>query len=298
MQNLTLWSKFPSTGFIGRPIVETVTMTDDDSSGEHVTTTLPPAGVRRRRLGRLRPNPAPHQDKTASPDVAVAPALAAGIALVVAVFGVVGVAGDYLTRAIRNSTGAFATIFIIALLAVSVPIIISLLKLAGNFAIGVSVFAVIVLVGSLIGAIILGSKSVATDEQPKVSLSATQAKDGPLTLTVDASATGVRAAQRVLIQLVGLTTATDFDKATNSLCGHSYFPVGIPSESGTLLLWQVSGPDTAGSVSTKVSLDVPIGTFEAACAFVALPDGDPTAFTDDRESVAFVKLLPIVQLSG
>ena len=120
---------------------------------------------------------------------------AAGAAAVVAVFGAVGIAGDFLPRLARNEP--VWTIVLTALAVISVFVLL-LDEQPGP------VVGAILLCASLVGVIVLGVVSHSDREVPQVSLSSTLDVAGDTAVVeVTAGATSLRSQETMQVQVLG-----------------------------------------------------------------------------------------------
>jgi hypothetical protein len=210
------------------------------------------------------------------------PGLAASAALVVAVFAAVGVAGDLLTRAVRNEPGPMAWVVGLALWAVGIPIIV----IAKNWATRVAVFLLLIV---LTIAVIVGTNSVSDREQPRVALSA-MTEDDTVTVSVEAGGSSLRTTDDMLVQVIGLRIFSDFDGMVPECESSRLRDIPSSSEVGDLLVWDRAGPNGSGDVELSIEFEIPVGEYGGLCAWTALPDKDRDNPSDDRATAAYLRL--------
>jgi len=216
------------------------------------------------------------------------PAVAAIVALFVAVLAAVGIAGDGLTRAVRNHPIFFG------LLLIGIVVVVGLFGVARawkakNRPIAIVELAVVALLSITI---LVAASAVAEREQPLVSLSvATQ--DGVATVTVTARASGLESNSDMLVQVIPLEEfPATYDEAVQ-LCRRDSFARGDGRPDGPpAWIWEQSGPDADGVAEVQSSFELPAGEYGAVCAWAALradrSDPDPGSY---RDKLAFVRLL-------
>lgn len=227
--------------------------------------------VRPRRTPKPAADPSPWEPP---------PALAAGLAVLVAALAAVGVSGGALQRAVRNEPGWFILVFTSAVLLATVMAV-AFFRRSGR---GLPAVVASVVIGALAAfSMVLGAASLDVREKPAVSLSAARTATGGLVVTVNATGSGLRADEDMLVQLRALerfpTTVTDFagnlpeSHGTNWACAASQFQTTPPEaptvpDVGPLLAWQQAGPDADGAATIEMVVpydaDVPDGFCAAA----------------------------------
>jgi len=218
---------------------------------------------------------------------------ASAVALVVAVLAAVGVAGDVLTRAIRNDPIAVPLIVSAVLLAVGIPALIITKRWLQRG-------GIIALLLVLIAASLYGGRSVADREIPRAAISAKTDENRVTTLTVDASGSSLRTRDDMLVQVIGLPDLADFQRLTAECEGSrlrtqfdaqgNRIPVPFDSDKGDLLAWQRYGPDKEGDVSATITLEVPAGRYQGTCVYAALRG---KSSDDPRSAAAYLRLLDL-----
>jgi hypothetical protein len=193
----------------------------------------------------------------------IPPALAGGTALVVAALAAVGVSGGVLTRTVRNEPQTIAKLVIAALLIVAIPTLVLVRK---RLLVALCLLALLGVLGTTVW---VGAESVAEREQPRVALSAST-KGQVTTITINASGTGLKSKQDMLVQLQAVTSFPTPVSGLDPLCFESVRSVPETKSVGPLLLWQQAGPDETGTVTVKTNVEIPIAKYEGVCAFVAL----------------------------
>ena len=224
--------------------------------------------------------------QAAENDKGIPPALAAGAALVVAVFASVGVSGGLLTRAVRNHPFLMALIVVGAL---GIACRVSTIAIKKQTPDRGLIWAVWGLTAVLVCAVALGAYSLTEREYPRVSLSSTS-DDKFVTVTISATGSGLRSKEGMLLQVHGLTTFPA-DKEVEE-CTMNRFDEPLPPKSppwdGKLLLWERGGSDADGKVILESKVQVPANSYEGLCAWAVLRDRDPRAFLCDRVSWDFL----------
>ncbi|HEX8497069.1 MAG TPA: hypothetical protein VF661_07725 [Actinomycetales bacterium] len=211
----------------------------------------------------------PRNDPGTPPADGVPPTLTAALALVVAALAAVGVSGDLLTRTVRNHPGAIATVVVAALLAFGVPAI----ALARTWAVRLPL---LVLTGAAVGGVIAGAFASARDrEQPRVSVAAASTASAT-SLTIEASANGLRSRDDMLVQVQAVErwpdelAGSDVQRGCRTNRNQRWRPGTEPSWPGALLLWQQAGPDAKGAVQVTSKLELQPGRQEGVCVVVIL----------------------------
>ncbi|GMA84825.1 hypothetical protein GCM10025868_00750 [Angustibacter aerolatus] len=197
------------------------------------------------------------------------PTLAAAVALVVAALAAVGVSGDLLARTVRNHPVAIAAVVVVALLAFAVPAVAA----STGWAVRAAIVLVVV---AACWAAAAGARAAGSDrEQPRVSLTAATTASAT-TLTVDASANGLRSRDNMLVQVQGVTDwpADSADRDLQVACNsdrNARWPAGAtPRWPGELVLWQQAGPDAKGAVTVGSKVELVPGEQEGVCVWVVL----------------------------
>jgi hypothetical protein len=195
------------------------------------------------------------------------------VALVAAGLALIGVTGGVLVRAVRSSPGTIV-------LAVAVVVVLAVLAERADgrrrLALVVAMLAVVLLTLGL------GATSIDERDKPSVSLKASSTgasatSPGKWTVTVKATASGLRAREDMLVQLQGLpngipTDSSQFDasypgcntsvlRSRKAEAANRYVP-----PAGDLLLWTQAGPSADGSIVVESAVDVPLTGYRGVCA--------------------------------
>jgi hypothetical protein len=204
--------------------------------------------------------------------------VSAVVALVAAGLALIGVTGGVLVRAVRSSPGTIV-------LAVTVLVVLAVFaeRAAGRRRLGL----VAVMLAVVLLTLGLGATSIDERDKPSVSLKASSTtasatSPGKWTVTVKATASGLRAREDMLVQLQGLpggipTDSRTFDTSYPS-CQTSALRSSkaetqaqaaarpYPPPAGALLLWTQAGPSADGSIVVESSVDVPLNRYRGVCA--------------------------------
>lgn len=203
--------------------------------------------------------------------------LAAAVALVVAAFAAVGVAGELLTRAVRNSPEWMATFVTVAFAIVAVATVAQMRRRDQRAA----RWAVVLLTLVVGAAVFFGAFTVSDREKPSIAMSAST-DNRVTTISVVASASSLRTNEGMQVQVFGLPKID----TTDDRC--ELEPEDIPVVD--VLTSQRSGPDANGDVASSISVEVKEGLYPAICGFVALRDRDTEDPSDDRLVSAYLRL--------
>ncbi len=134
----------------------------------------------------------------------------------------------------------------------------------------------------VLATVALGATSIDERDKPSIALKATTTgatttAPSKWTISVKASASGLRAREDMLVQVQGLSAGIPSDsrdfEAVQPQCittalRHPRDEVArpYPSRAGALLLWTQAGPSTDGSTVVESTVEVPMGAYEGACA--------------------------------
>ncbi len=214
------------------------------------------------------------------------PAVAAIVAVFVAVLGATGIAGDGLTRAVRNHPNEFGRLLLSLLVAVGLFGFIRALWLKAWLIAAVEAAVVV----GLVFLVLQATDAVAERENPLVALSATT-DDGVVTITVTARASGLASDSDMLVQVQSLTSFPGSYEELTEECGGSKLPptAGLLSSVDQLWLWEQAGPDADGVAELASSFEMPAGEYEAVCAYAALK-ADQGSEEDYRFEFAVIRL--------
>lgn len=222
----------------------------------------------RRDEARAKRSPAPASS---------APLIPAGVSAVVALaaagLALVGVTGGVLVRAVRSSPGT-----IVLAIAALVVLAVFAERADGRRRLGL----VVAMLGVVLLTLGLGATSIDERDKPSVSLKASSTgasatSPGKWTVTVKATASGLRAREDMLVQLQGLpdgipTDSSEYDASypgcnTSVLRPSKAEATGsYPPPAGDLLLWTQAGPSADGSTAVESSVDVPLDDYKGVCA--------------------------------
>lgn len=222
--------------------------------------------------------------------------LAATVTLVVGVFAAVGVSGDYLPRLVRDQPGEVSRLLLITIIGATVIAIAATIgafpsnrqRWWHHFARVFAGFGAIVVLFAAYQAVNLGTKSINNREQPRVALSA-ETTDNGVTITVDASGSGLRPADNMLVQVIGLKDLADPLIGERETCEQSQLTTALNDSQSQdkLLVWEQLGPDVNGTAHASIKVVVAVNEFKGACAFGALADkGLATADLNTRRATA------------
>ncbi|MEO5608297.1 MAG: hypothetical protein ABIQ61_10005 [Ornithinibacter sp.] len=195
------------------------------------------------------------------------------VALSAGVLALIGLTGGVLVRAVRSSPGTIV---------VAIAVLIVLAVVAERSKGAVRVVAGVAILGVVLLTLGLGATSIDERDKPSVALKATSTPasataPGTWTITVRATASGLRAREDMLVQLQGLRTGIPTDAesylATDPGCRSTVLRTPMqesrtpyPTSSGDLLLWTQAGPGADGSTVVESSVQVPLGAYKGACA--------------------------------
>lgn len=208
------------------------------------------------------------------------PALAAALALGVGALAAVGLTGDSLLRAVRNSPFLIAFSLVLALVGAAVFVMAkqSGFKMAG-------LVASIVAAAALIG---LGAWAVWNQEIPLVSVQAgpvtappsaapSAFKNGNIEVTVGARAAGLETTDSLIVQVIGIESYTGVSQSAVELCenkdyswstGETNATPGPNAKQGSLLMWTRVGPAANGTVDTTWKFQIEAGDYQGLCATI------------------------------
>ena len=234
------------------------------------------------------------------------------VALFVGALAAVGVAGDVLTRAVRNLPYLMSALLAIVLFAALALYFVrprdGLRSEARANVLQRRFLSVIAIAVS--ATVLTGAMSVADREQPAIALQASYA-DGQVTLTVESRAAGLATTDQLTVQVLGLGQFSVIDKQTVEIC-EQVFAHSISNDLGTdlqillnekynekyndeplytgsvsVLLSERLGPDSSGSIDSATKLDLPAGLYQGVCAFSPLPSDQ---IESSRSSASYLRL--------
>ena len=195
------------------------------------------------------------------------PLIPAGVSAVVALaaagLALIGLTGGVLVRAVRSSPGTI----VMAIAALIVLAVVAERTRGGRRLIAATAMLCVVLL--TLG---LGATSIDERDKPSVALKASSTSSsatspGKWTVTVRATASGLRAREDMLVQLQGLangipTDSSEFD-VTHPKCNTTVLRSSeseringpYPAPAGDLLLWTQAGPSADGSTVVESSVE-------------------------------------------
>lgn len=231
-------------------------------------------------------------------------ALTAAVALVAAALAALGLTGEALLRAVRNSPSVIALVVSLAVLGAATFALSSFwlakspkkeVRTKQSCMVFVFSFAgLLVMVAAVLTAVWVGAAAVAARELPQVTLGAGPSKSGPtgkgaagpssIEITVTAEAANMVTGNDLLIQVVGLiddhvpdaseepfvdppfgiTEDTIRTCEANHASPHG---TGLSPTKGKVLLWNRLGPEGDGSVHANWSIQIPTGVYSHVCAW-------------------------------
>ncbi|MGH3875868.1 MAG: hypothetical protein ACRDSK_02380 [Actinophytocola sp.] len=226
------------------------------------------------------------------------------VTLIVGVFAVLGISGDYLPRLVRDDPDAVSVVVNIALAgAVAIAIGVAVGSFPSDkqrwwhhLSRWLAIAGALVVLGAAFRAVDVGTDSMRNREQPRVALSA-QTEGNTVTLTVDASGSGLPPEDAMLVQLIGLEDLSDPLQSERGTCEQSQVERAIEDgSSDRLLAWERLGPDSNGTVRGTIKVEVTANAFEGICAFGALAD-DSRLRTADlntlRATATYIRMNPV-----
>lgn len=211
--------------------------------------------------------------------VAARGAIPLGYGVVVAVFVALGIEGDVFTRLMRNNPGAVACAFILAVVAVVVPLVVFAVtgndesKDARRRRGGADVLGAVLLVAATSIAVVSGSSSFGVREHPVVALVDTSSRgEGTATLTIRSSASSQKVYERLLLRIEAFPEGTSPQEAWTTCrdTGHPQPDGGADTDSVHLVYWGEVGPDGTGSATAQVSIEVSTSEYQYVCAHAVL----------------------------
>lgn len=199
--------------------------------------------------------------------------VSAVVALAAAALALIGLTGGVLVRAVRSSPGtivlAIAALIVLALVA----------EQTRGWRRLVAAVAMLCVVLLTLG---IGATSIDERDKPSVALKASSTSPsatapGKWTITVKATASGLRAREDMLVQLQGLPDGIPRDSATFDVtsprCSATVLRSSesertnrYPPPAGDLLLWTQAGPNADGSTVVEASVDVTLTKYAGVCA--------------------------------
>lgn len=200
--------------------------------------------------------------------------VSAVVALAAAALALIGLTGGVLVRAVRSMPGTIVmAVAILVILAVAAERARGWLRFAAAFA----------MLTVVLGTVALGATSIDERDKPSVALKATSTAatataPGKWTITVKASASGLRAREDMLVQVQGLSAGLPSDSREFEDVQPRCITTALrlprdeaargpyPSRAGALLLWSQAGPTTDGSTLVESTVEVPLGTYKGVCA--------------------------------
>ncbi len=191
----------------------------------------------------------------------------------VAIFGVVGIAGDLLTRLVRNMPVLAGVVVTLVLVGVGIRLLATAkAQSRGTY------WATLLLLLGLWAALWLGVLSQVFRETPKLQASAVLNAGGrSVAVSAAVSSTGLRANERLLVQVLGMPNNMPPQVMWERCAMPQEAMVGHPRASKesipldvTLIGWDESGADATGKADARVDVTIPTGEFERVCALGAL----------------------------
>lgn len=227
------------------------------------------------------------------------------IALFVGALAAVGVAGDVLTRAVRNLPllmSALLTIIVVAAMGLFIVGSRTGRRSSERTTLLQRRFLTLIAVATCL-TVLVGATSVADREQPAIALQASYTSN-QITLTVESSAAGLATTDQLTVQVLGLSQFSVIDRQTVEIC-EQVFAHSISDDLGTdlqqlldqkhdrytgkvsILLSERLGPDSQGNIKSVTKLDVPAGIYQGVCAFSPLPSNQ---LESSRSSASYLRL--------
>ena len=217
----------------------------------------------------------------------IADVLRAGIglavALVVAIYAAIGIQGDLLTRAVRNTPWVISIAFILVIVGVALPFF-QLRKKASERrrrvfeVVGLS----LVVLGS-ISAIVAGGYALAERELPDLTMTPEwpEVPAAATTVTVTATATSLRSNEDVMLRVIGITPGSP--QELRDSCVNAGGPWVDPTVGGDgqIIFWGTSGPSPTGAAKVSTVVLNP-SEYVYLCAYAALRDRSTKSISDDR----------------
>jgi hypothetical protein len=215
---------------------------------------------------------APAKEDGKTPEADHSPALAAAVGLVVAGLAAVGVSGGVLVRAVRDQPALMAGCVSAALAIGAIATMVALRRL--SIALIVALLAVTSIFTVLVGAASLDERA-----QPSISLGAV-AHEGYITVTVEASTTGLRSSEDMLVQLQAISRPLPKKSPKHLSAIFNRCDVSRLNRKqrarrpGPLLAWHQIGSDSEGNAETTFSVDIERGDASGVCGYAI--DGNRT----------------------
>lgn len=209
-----------------------------------------------------------------APPPLIPPGVSAVVALAAAALALIGLTGGVLVRAVRSMPG---TIVMAVAALVVLAVVAERARRWVRFAAGFAMLAVV------LGTVAMGATSIDERDKPSIALKATNTAatataPGKWTITVKASASGLRAREDMLVQLQGISAGLPSDSAQFAALEPKCITTALrlprdealrgqyPDRAGSLLLWSQAGPSTDGSTVVESTVEVPLHSYKGVCA--------------------------------
>jgi hypothetical protein len=207
--------------------------------------------------------------------------------LVVAALAAVGIAGESLSRMVRNRPAAVAWPLGMAIGLIAIAIVAVMVHKDGlKPIVWLQGIPILLMAAILVFVVVQGTKSHDEREYPGISLSVTT-ENSVRMIEAKATSTSLRSEERMLLRVIAIDREARLN--TEKDLRHTCFDTSFVPKNGRLVSWTETGPNAEGEASTEVLAAAP-GELSHVCGFVALWDRDRETADDDRNNWALVAI--------